>query len=289
MHKFISNLLNQIQHQNPITKVTPISGGSINNAYYVETTKSRFFIKTNTGVSPHFFQAEAKGLQFIEESNTIDVPQVYFYNNPAPDETGVIVLEWIEGEKTAQTDEQLGHSLASLHKTTGSHFGFEEDTFIGELPHPNGLYENWVAYYRDCRLTPQYKTGIQSGKIVGQRKRQMEKLLNHLDQWLNHSPKPSLLHGDLWGGNWIVGPAGKPYLIDPSVLYGDHLFELAFTELFGGFSSTVYHAYEDVFPIPTYYKDIQPLYQLYYLLVHLNLFGEGYGRSVDRILKRYIG
>lgn len=117
----------------------------------------------------------------------------------------------------------------------------------------------------------------------------MEKLLENLDKWVPDKVEPSYLHGDLWGGNWLSGPGGEPYVIDPSFLYGDRHFELAFTEVFGGYSSEFYQAYQDRFPLSPYYEDVKPLYQLYYLLVHLNMFGEAYGRSVDTILKRYTG
>ena len=127
------------------------------------------------------------------------------------------------------------------------------------------------------------------GTIKGNRYHLLTKLLERLEEWIPHHPSASLLHGDLWGGNWMNGADGKPYLIDPSILYGDHAFELAFTELFGGFSPSFYRAYEDVFPLPAEYENQKPLYQLFYLLVHLNMFGESYGGSVDRILKRYVG
>lgn len=115
------------------------------------------------------------------------------------------------------------------------------------------------------------------------------RLLEKLDTWIPNNPKSSTLHGDLWGGNWMTGKGGVPYLIDPSILFGDHEFEMAFTELFGGFSQRFYDAYHSVFPLSPEYETRKELYQLYYLLAHLNMFGESYGGSVDRIVRKYVG
>ncbi|SET21861.1 Fructosamine-3-kinase [Salinibacillus kushneri] len=289
MKDFFKKILKQHHQPTSIRTIHPVSGGSINDAYYVETDERAFFIKTNTNIPSHFFQVEATGLQLIEESNTIDVPHVYGYNHPDSNETGYLILDWIEGNALSKTNEQLGHSLAKMHRSEGEKYGLNQDTFIGALTQPNEEYNDWLTYYRNHRLWPQYEQGLQKGRMPGSRRKKMEALLEQLDRWVPASPAPSLLHGDLWGGNWITGPQGRPYLIDPSVLYGDHLFEIAFTEVFGGFSPEFYRAYNERFPLPEYYEDVKPLYQLYYLLVHLNLFGEGYGGSVDRILNRYIG
>ncbi|MFB4164641.1 fructosamine kinase family protein [Alteribacillus sp. JSM 102045] len=111
--------------------------------------------------------------------------------------------------------------------------------------------------------------------------------MDHLSDWIPDHQHPVKLHGDLWGGNWLPGKDGRPYFIDPAVWYGDHEFELAFTHLFGGFSKRVYDAYQEIKNIEVSFEDRKPLYQLYYLLVHLNIFEESYGSSVDRILSKY--
>lgn len=282
------HLLKEHQFNQPIDDVQSVSGGSINKAYYVRANDGEYFVKINKGIPSHFFRVEAKGLKEIESTRTIQVPHVHYYNEPTDEETGILILDWVEGSKTPYTDEKLGQNLAQMHKTDQISFGYEEDTFIGVLPQPNGWYDSWITYYRERRLYPQYQLALEQGRMTGKRKMQMEKLLDQLDRWIPEPARPSLLHGDLWGGNWVVGSGGTPYLIDPSILYGDHLFEISFTELFGGFSQTFYRAYEEIYPLPDYYEDVKPLYQLYYLLVHLNLFGEGYGGSIDRILSRYI-
>ncbi|WP_174615630.1 fructosamine kinase family protein [Virgibacillus ihumii] len=262
-------------------------GGSINESYFIETEQQKYFIKFHPDAPERFFELEAKGLKRIGETNSISVPDVLAYSDKKG--SAYLVLEWVEGSKTAQTESMLGDRIAQMHQTTGEQHGFSDDTFIGLLPQPNGLFDSWVEYYRDRRLAAQLKQGINQKSITGKRRDRLEKLINDLDKWIPDDVAPSYLHGDLWGGNWLVGAGGTPYVIDPSFLYGDRHFELAFTELFGGYSADFYHAYKERFPLMADYEDVKPLYQLYYLLVHLNIFGEMYGGAVDSVLKQYVG
>jgi fructosamine-3-kinase len=133
------------------------------------------------------------------------------------------------------------------------------------------------------------KLAEERGRLTSERRRRLMRLADSLERWIPARTEPSLLHGDLWHGNWIASDHGQPYLIDPAVFYGDREYEMAFTELFGGFSSRFYAAYEEAHPLSPDYAERRPLYQLYYLLVHLILFGESYGSSVDRVLIRYVG
>ncbi|KGX83264.1 fructosamine kinase family protein [Pontibacillus marinus] len=288
MKQRISHALEKIGDTSNIQRMTQISGGDINQAYYIQTNEHEYFIKGNSNVSEHFFRVEAKGLKLMKETGAVNVPEVYYYDDPVEGE-GVIALEWIQGNKDSNTEEKLGEQLASMHQHFGESHGFDEDTFIGLLPQPNKFYDKWVDYYHECRLVSQFNIAAERGRLPLDRKHLLKKLMERLPEWIDYGAKPSLLHGDLWGGNWMAGKNGSPYLIDPSVLYGDHAFEIAFTELFGGYSDAFYQAYQDNFPLPEHYEDIKEIYQLYYLLVHLNLFGEAYAGSVDRILKHYVG
>lgn len=152
---------------------------------------------------------------------------------------------------------------------------------------PNGWHENWTAFYRDHRLAVQADYAEKRGRMPSLRKKRMQNLLERIDELLPKQVEPSLLHGDLWGGNWLAAQGGEPYVIDPAVSYGDRHVDLAFSEYFGGYSAKVYEAYHEHYPISDYYEEIKPLYQLYYVLVHLTLFGESYGGEVDRILQYY--
>lgn len=270
-----------------IQTTTRLFEGSINESYYVQTKEGQYFVKHHVNAPKDFFQLEAGGQQLIEQTKTISVPRVFAYSDKIGQ--AYLLLEWIEGERQRQTDERLGEELAQLHQCHHTHHGFLKDTYIGLLPQPNGLYTNWLTYYRDKKLMGQIDYGLSHKHIAGKRRKQLETLLERLDEWIPQDIHPSYLHGDLWGGNWIIGRAGKPFLIDPSFLYGDRHFELAFTELFGGFSQPFYDAYHAAYPLRDIYEDVKPLYQLYYLIVHLNIFGESYGSQIDAILERYIG
>src|SRR5690625_662392 len=256
-----------------------ISGGSINEAFYVQTVDAEFFMK--------FHANSQKGLRRIKETRTIAVPNYLTYS----DQPGkaFLMLDWIEGKKNDQTEEILGQKLAKLHQCLGRMHGLQEDSYIGLLPQPNELNANWLEYYRDKRLRNQIEIGIEKGFIHGTRQEQLDKLVQNIGKWIPSFVEPSHLHGDLYSGNWIVGPGGEPYIVDPSFLYGDRHFELAYTELFGGLPTKFYQAYQESYPLREDYEDVKPIYQLYYLLAHLNLFGESYGESIDVILNKYVG
>ncbi|AUJ23765.1 fructosamine kinase family protein [Virgibacillus dokdonensis] len=280
-------LLKQSGVKGNVTRVKKVSGGSINDAYLVETDAQRFFMKLNEASPARFFALEAKGLALIKSTNTMDVPDVIGYSDKEGE--SFLLLEWVNGHRTEHTDKLLGERLAAMHQTSGEQHGYSEATFIGTLQQPNSWYDSWLSYYRDCRLKTQLQIGIKRNVIHAQRREKLERLLVRLDRWIPNNISPAYLHGDLWGGNWIVGEHGIPYFIDPSFLFGDRHFDIAFTEVFSGFSTSFYEAYKATFPLADYYKDCKPLYQLFYLLVHLNLFGEVYGSNVDRILRYYVG
>ncbi|MFC2947518.1 fructosamine kinase family protein [Virgibacillus sediminis] len=286
-NSIVEKALYQAGDQSRLVSTVQIHGGSINKSFYVETEKNQYFIKYHPDPPENFFHTEAHGLESIRRTDSVQVPEVFTYSD-TPGEA-FLVMEWIEGKAFQETDALLGEGIAKMHRAHAGKHGFSEDTYIGLLPQKNGLYERWIDYYRESRLTAQWKLGIQKGRIDGKRRERMETLLAGLDKWIPSGIKASCLHGDLWGGNWIIGSDGVPFVIDPSVLYGDRHFDLAFTEVFGGFSSQFYEAYNECYPIEDYYQEVKPLYQLYYLLVHLNLFGESYGSSVDAVLRRYTG
>lgn len=281
--------LEAIGDRSPIRMIRPVAGGDINQVYCVETAERKYCVKWNEAIPRGFFAKEAEGLARLGQSGAIAVPRVYQVTEDLPGGAGMLVLEWVEGKKTSETEELLGRGIAALHQSAGPGFGWDSDTYIGSLPQPNRWYSCWIDYYRECRLEPQLERGKRLGRISGQRARRLVTVMEKLEHWLIQPAAPALLHGDLWSGNWLPGPAGRPYLIDPSVFYGHDELELAFTELFGGFSERFYHSYREVRPVPPEYAERKPLYQLFYLLVHLNLFGETYGPAVDRILERYAG
>lgn len=287
MQHIAKEALQTIGDATDILTVKPVRGGSINECYYIKSKKRAYFLKYNNNAPARFFEREKVGLERIEATNTISVPKVYAYKDQR--ETSYLLLEWIQGNKKDTTERYLGQQIARLHQAVGSAHGFCEDTYIGLLKQENGFYESWRTYYKEKRLKGQIEYGIEQQKLSYERVKKLTTLLDKLDQYLPQQVEPSSLHGDLWGGNWIVGEGGAPYVIDPSFFYGDRHFELAFTELFGGFGEQFYQGYDEIYPIDSYYKEIKDLYQLYYILVHFNLFGEPYGAYVDRIVHTYIG
>lgn len=282
----IRSTLKTLGDSTPTRKIEPVSGGDINQSFYVETDQTQYFVKHNKNVPSHFFEIEAKGLQIIRETNTVRVPEVFHFDKPSNEEKAFLVMEWIE-PNTASSPEKFGQQLASMHHHSAHQFGYGQPTFVGQLSQPNDWCDTWTDYYSRFRLKKQMKIGVAKGTIRSERQQRLENLISRITDYVPQQPKPSLLHGDLWGGNWMTSMQGDPVLVDPSILYGDHAFELAFTELFGGFPPSFYEQYENHFPLPDYYEETKPIYQLFYLLVHLNIFGESYGTPVDRILKRF--
>ena len=245
-------------------------------------------MKANRTVSPAFFQAEADGLEAIRDAGPIRVPAVIAVGHD--DSVGsYLFLEWIEN-KGQKRDfwEAFGHNLAAMHLApTPAYFGWKMNNYIGARPQINSPHDNWVAFYRDCRLAPQFRDARHY--FDTDMKKRFTRLLDRLDEYLVEPPHPSLLHGDLWAGNYITGPDGHAWLIDPAVYIGHAEADIAMTELFRGFHPDFYAAYKEVNPLQPGYADRRDLYNLYHLLNHLNLFGTGYLGSVQRIVRRYAG
>ena len=183
----------------------------------------------------------------------------------------------------------FGEALAALHRTQAAHHGLDHANFIGRLPQENDPSASWSAFYRDQRIGVQLDLARQRGRLPARREDLLTRLMARLPDLLDDSiMPPSLLHGDLWGGNYLVDDHAQAVLIDPAVYYGHREMDLAMTELFGGFSTRFDEAYHAAYSIDPGYQDRRSLYQLYYILVHLNLFGESYGGQVDSIARHYV-
>ncbi|NNC77926.1 MAG: fructosamine kinase family protein [Woeseiaceae bacterium] len=261
---------------------TPVSGGDINDAWRIETNGKTLFLKTGPTTAADMFAAEAEGLAEIAAANAVRVPAVIACGETARD--AFIALEWIElSAPTAASDAMLGTQLAAMHRVTAKRFGWKRNNTIGSTPQMNAWSASWPDFYREQRLGYQLRLAASngcSGKITSLG----EQLVQSLDALFdNYEPVPSLLHGDLWGGN-RASAAGEPVIFDPAVYYGDRESDLAMTQLFGRFSSDFYSAYESAWPTAPGYSERVPLYQLYHLLNHLNLFGGSYESSVERTL-----
>lgn len=268
-----------------IQAVVPTSGGSINQAARVETADDVAFLKWHRTPPSGMFAAEADGLRRIATTKTVRVPTVL-----AVDETWLL-LEWLPVTNHAddRTAAALGRQLAALHRHTADAYGLERDNYIGSTPQHNDRCDDWVTFWRERRLVPQRALAARQGRLPERRRRLLDRCIDRLDGWLSHEPPASLVHGDLWGGNWVVLEDGRPALIDPAVYHGDRETDLAFARLFGGFPATFYDAYEESWPLAEGAAVRRDLYNLYHLLNHLNLFGGSYEASVDRVLEHYAG
>lgn len=263
-----------------------VSGGSINDAFYIKTGAREYFAKLNRSAPDDFFEVEEKGLRLLKQHG-IRVPKPLLIL-PREKSEMVFLMEWIPSvPSSGKTDRALGSLVAEMHQKRATTVGLAEPNYIGELPQPNHQERDWVAFFRDHRLGTIQRIANEKNILSKERNHQLEVLKDNLRSFLGHNPEISLLHGDLWGGNWLESESGKPYLIDPAVYYGDREVDIAFTYLFGGYSTEFYNQYQADYPLLNGWEERIPIYQLYYLLVHLVLFGESYGSAVDRILKRY--
>ncbi len=276
----------------PIRESRHVGGGDINQAAQVLTPQGRYFLKWHRSPPSRFFECEARGLALLAGAGAVRAPAVLGYGSVPGSQTAFLILEWIErgsGGKDSAAAETLGRGLAQQHLLEQDRYGLDHDNYIGRLPQPNAPTDSWLAFYRDQRLGAQRDLARRLGYLPTKRERLLDQLMDSLSRWIDETQcRPSLLHGDLWGGNWMVAEGSEPVMIDPAVYIGDREADLAMTALFGGFPSTFYAAYREAFPLAPGYEERQPLYKLYYLLCHLNLFGEGYGGSVDGILQRYV-
>ena len=280
-----------IQHISELLKETikgykPISGGDISQALFIETSHNRYFLKANNKPDAlQMFKTEAFGLKTIRNTQTISVPEV-FYSGKVED-NAFILLEFIESKPASNDDfERLGQQLAKMHQITSEAFGFSDDNFIGSLTQSNRSHDSWIDFYINERLYPQFELALFKGLLRSTESPSQQCIKSSLLD-LMKGITPSLLHGDLWGGNFLISNDGNPYLIDPAVYYGHHEVDIAMSKLFGGFGSSFYRTYHEVFPkTPETITRIE-IYQLYYLLVHLNIFGSSYYSSVKKILDTY--
>lgn len=266
-----------------VERVASISGGDINQAYRVELADGRrVFVKTNPNPPKDMYLAEAHGLAWLAEANALTIPQVLAVSPQ------FLALEWFEAPPARDFDEALGRGLAALHRFGAPTFGLQRHNYIGRLFQTNSSRDAWPEFYGDCRLAPMVRSALDEGLLPTSLARDFEKLYKKLPELVGPPEPPSRLHGDLWGGNLHVAPDGRPCLIDPAVYGGHREIDLAMMQLFGGFSPSVFAAYREAWPLAPGHEERVPLYQLYPLLVHVNLFGGSYVSGVSRALRDLI-
>jgi protein-ribulosamine 3-kinase len=280
----IESLLNQ-----KIISEHSVSGGCINDARILTTGyQNKYFVKINNHHPTDMFMKESNGLKEIARSNTIRVPKVISIN-----EDFILLEVIISGKRSHNFSEEFGLNFARMHKYCGNEFGFYEDNYIGSTPQLNVSSEiektNWAIFYFNKRLLYQFKLAETNGFVNEEFRRVFRQLENKINTIFEcQSIKPSLLHGDLWSGNYMIDENGNACLIDPAVYYGHREADLAMTKLFGGFDYKFYSSYNEEYPLDDGYEYRENIYKLYHILNHLNLFGMGYYRQAIELIKYYL-
>lgn len=287
MWEQIATQITQVTGENfSIKNRRSIGGGCINQGDHLIGQNHQYFVKTNRAVDLEMFIAEAKGLQAMAQTKTIKVPQPICWGTV--ENTAYLVLEWLDlgGRGNESAWEKMGAQLAHLHRYSESQqFGWEINNTIGSTPQINHWCENWIDFWVEHRINYQLKLGKKRGGNFPQG----EHLLTKIPELLaDHFPQPSLVHGDLWGGNASITSEGEPVIFDPATYWGDREVDLAMTELFGGFSPAFYRGYEQVFPLEKGYQRRKILYNLYHILNHFNLFGGSYQSQANQMISQLL-
>ena len=262
-------------------------GGCINAGGKLTTSGGVYFLKWNdAGKFPGMFEAEAKGLALLRKTHSVRVPMPV--HNGSAGSFQFLLMDFIEeGARSFEYWENFGSGLATLHRQSARTFGLEHNNYIGSLPQCNDPSTSWVEFFVERRLRAQLERARKQGKVDAALYKKFEALFMKLPSLLATEP-PSLIHGDLWGGNLLSDANGKPCLIDPATYYGHREADLAMTQLFGGFDPHFLECYHAEFALAPGYRERFEIYNLYPLLVHLNLFGEGYHAPVVSIVTRFV-
>lgn len=267
--------------------ITSIGGGCINSAFRVDNGDASYFIKVNSPHLDSMFEAEAHGLQEMRATDSIRVPEVICYG--VGDGHSYLALEYVPlGSMRGRAYSLMGEQLAQMHMAPQPYFGWHMDNTIGSTPQINDRRDDWLTFWQQERIGQQLRFAAGNG-FGGRLQNQGEKLLANMDKLLDgHTPQPALLHGDLWGGNAAADDLGNPVIFDPACYYGDREADLAMTELFGGFGSDFFAAYNATYPVDSGYQMRKTLYNLYHIINHLNLFGSGYLGQAESMIDRLL-
>ncbi len=280
MYKFLHTVASQ--NNLNLIEAKPLSGGDINEVFLLECEEGNFVIKRNEAAKfPEMFEAEAKGLRLLGNSSSFRIPKVITTGNLG--NSSFLLMEYIS-QTSPKTNfwRNFSHSLTELHKTTSDKFGLDHSNYIGSLPQQNVYCGSAGEFYISQRLEPQFKLASTKEFNFKSKEAFYKNILDEIPP-----EAPALIHGDLWRGNFMVSDTGMPVIIDPAVSFGPREMDLAMMQLFGGFETEVFYGYNEYFPLSEGWENRTDIWQLYYLLVHLNLFGSGYLPQVETILNKY--
>ena len=287
IYKSIEELLSlHFNEKIDINSHSYVSGGSINKALKLDTKKGVFFVKANSKTSfPEMFKKEVQGLNYLRKTDTFQIPEVITYGDIG--DNSFLVLDYLEsGSMSSNFWDSFAYKLSKLHRNTSDYFGLDHDNYIGSLTQINDTRDSWKEFFIDNRLDVQLKLARDSAFFDRSVVKSFERFYNRIDE-IFPIESASLLHGDLWSGNFMVGEDGTPILIDPAVYFGHREMDLAMSQLFGGFDDELYTAYNKYYPLELGWQKRMNYCNLYPLLVHVNLFGQSYVNSVKSIVSNF--
>lgn len=264
-----------------------VHGGSIHRAWHLDDGLRHFFVKTNTPANAPMFAAEAQGLQALAATGVVSTPR-FVVLGQTPMHAFLVLdhLDLVPLDSAGGT--RLGAALAQLHRVSGDAFGWSDDNFIGATPQQNAAHPSWPHFFGERRLRPQLQLALQNGldKVLAAQVSAIIERIGGL--FITYQPQPSLLHGDLWSGNAAQRRDGTPVIFDPACYRGDRETDIAMAELFGGFPASFYVAYRTTLPLDSGYEARKPLYNLYHILNHFNLFGSAYLGQAQRMIEKLL-
>jgi len=264
-----------------------VQGGCINECFRYQTRSGAVFVKVAAAASLDLFEAESAGLQELSSANAIRVPRVL--GAGIRNERALLALEWLDLERPAtRCDTAFGDCLARQHRATKPLFGWKRANYIGTTPQTNLWSRDWVSFWRTHRFDAQLNLAIEKGADTAfvERATLLSALMDGF--FTSYLPSASLLHGDLWSGNYAADTAGNPVIFDPAVYYGDRECDIAMTQLFGGFGREFYAAYENAWPLDAGWRERVALYNLYHVLNHFNLFGGSYLAQANAMAEKLL-
>lgn len=280
MNKTLQNITSQ--NNLNLIEAKSLSGGDINDVFILKCQEGSFVVKVNDASKfPGMFESEAKGLELLRNSKSFRIPVII--STDTVENNSYLLMEFLpEGNKTKTFWTNFASYLAKLHQNSQPYFGLDHDNYIGSLPQSNSKCETASEFYISQRLQPQFKMASDNGFHF----KDLDLFNKNIFEEIPEEPS-SLIHGDLWGGNYMVSEDGKPVLIDPAIAFAPREMDLAMMQLFGGFQHLTFEIYDSLFPLQSGWKNRLDLWQLYYLLVHLNLFGSSYLKQVQTTVLKY--
>ncbi len=267
-----------------IRTVTPLSNSSFTRNFSIQCESSQHFLKLSANHDS--LEAEADGLNALSVSDSIRVPRLVASGKA--ESIGFLVVEYLALQNRDSDFVRLGHDLVKLHRSLGTPYGWHRDNFLGGSIQINSHHHNWTEFFKNNRLGYQFELACSNGfgtTLEALRDRILDRVTAVLD---SHKPEPSLLHGDLWQGNYGFMEGGVPVIFDPAVYVGDRETDLAMTRLFGGFPKSFYESYQREWPLPSGWEQRQVIYNLYHILNHVNLFGGGYLRQAESMCRQLL-